>query len=324
MRTLTIILTLVLLGAPLARADQFNGFDVADPLIPQSQILRGGPPRDGIPALTDPAFEPAAAADLAPDDRVLGLARNGIAKAYPLSIMTWHEIVNDRFDAEPVVVTYCPLCFTGMAFAAALDGRRHDFGVSGLLYNSDVLMYDRQTESLWSQLRRQAISGPLKGRQLQQLPLLNTTWADWLARHPDTRVLSRDTGHRRDYAADPYAGYEQSPQVMFPVRFRAQGYHPKERVLGIELDDVARAYPLSELARGPAEFADRVGGRAVTVRYHDAHDAAEIVDADGTVLASVLVYWFAWYAFHPQTEVYRFQTEAPNQSALPQPERPAR
>jgi hypothetical protein len=149
MRTLTLFLTLVLLGSTLARAEQINGFDVSDALIPRSEIMSGGPPRDGIPALTDPAFESAAAAGLAPDDRVLGLARNGIAKAYPLSIMTWHEIVNDRFDAEPVVVTYCPLCFTGMAFGAALDGRRHDFGVSGLLYNSDVLMYDRQTESLW-------------------------------------------------------------------------------------------------------------------------------------------------------------------------------
>lgn len=311
MRTLAITLTLALLALPLARADPFNGFDVSAPLIPQSEILRGGPPRDGIPALTDPAFESAAAAGLAPDDRVLGLARNGVAKAYPLSIMTWHEIVNDRFGAEAVVVTYCPLCFTGMAFAAALDGRRHDFGVSGLLYNSDVLMYDRQTESLWSQLMRQAISGPLKGRQLQQLPMLNTSWADWLARHPDTQVLSRDTGHRRDYAGNPYAGYEQSPQVMFPLRFRAQGYHPKERVLGVELDGVTRAYPMSELARGPAEFADRVGERPVTVRYDNAHDAAEIVDADGSVLASVLAYWFAWYAFHPQTEVYRFSAADP-------------
>lgn len=320
MRTLTLFLTLVLLGSTPVRAEQINGFDVSDALIPRSEIMSGGPPRDGIPALTDPAFESAAAAGLAPDDRVLGLARNGIAKAYPLSIMTWHEIVNDRFDAEPVVVTYCPLCFTGMAFGAALDGRRHDFGVSGLLYNSDVLMYDRQTESLWSQLRREAISGPHKGRRLEQLPMLNTSWADWLARHPDTLVLSRDTGHRRDYGQNPYAGYEASPQVMFPVRFRAEGYHPKERVLGVTLAGKSRAWPFMELARGEATFADRLGDQELVVHFDPVHASAEVRTAQGEALPSTIAYWFAWYAFHPDTEVYRHA--AP--SAASQPERPAR
>ncbi len=322
MRTLLALLALLAVGPAPVLADRLNGFDLSDTLVPRAEILRGGPPRDGIPALTDPVFEAAEAADLANDQRVLGLVRNGVAKAYPLSIMTWHEIVNDRFGAEPVVVTYCPLCFTGMAFAAELNGRRHDFGVSGLLYNSDVLMYDRQTESLWSQLRRQAISGPYKGQPLQQLPMLHTTWADWRARHPNTRVLARDTGHRREYGADPYAGYDQSPDVMFPVRFRAQGYHPKQRVLAIELDGMTRAYPLSELARGPAKFADRIGDRAVTVHYDDHHQTAEIHDADGKPLASVLAYWFAWYAFHPDTEVYRHA--AADSQPAPQPERPAR
>jgi hypothetical protein len=118
-------------------------------------------------------------------------------------------------------------------------------------------------------------------------------------------VLSRETGYRRDYGRDPYAGYERSPDVLFPVKFRAQGYHPKEQVLGIEIDGVARAYPVSELARGPAEFRDRIGEREVIVRYEDASTAAEILDPDGKVLPSVRAYWFAWYTFNPETQVYK-------------------
>lgn len=137
MRALTTMTGLVLLLWQVAFADVINGFDLSDTLIPRTEIAHGGPPRDGIPALTDPRFEPATAVSgMRDDERVLGLVRNGIAKAYPLSILTWHEIVNDRFGDEPIVVTYCPLCFTGMAFEAALDGRRHHFGVSGLLYTA--------------------------------------------------------------------------------------------------------------------------------------------------------------------------------------------
>jgi hypothetical protein len=306
MRALTTTTGLVLLLWQVAFADVINGFDVSDTLIPRAEIIHGGPPRDGIPALTDPRFEPAAAvSDLRDDERVLGLVRNGIAKAYPLSILTWHEIVNDRFGDEPIVVTYCPLCFTGMAFEAALDGRRHHFGVSGLLYNSDVLMYDRESESLWSQLLRQAVSGPHKGLRLKQVAMINTTWGDWRARHRDTLVLSSETGHRRDYGRDPYAGYERSPDVLFPVKFRAQGYHPKEPVLGIQIDGVTRAYPVSELAHGPAEFRDRIGEREVIVRYDDASTSAEILGPDGKVLPSVMAYWFAWYTFNPETQVYK-------------------
>lgn len=274
--------------------------------MPRDEIAHGGPPRDGIPALTDPKFVGAAQAGFLKDeDRVLGLAYAGKAKAYPLAILNWHEIVNDRFGGVPVVVTYCPLCYSGMVFEAMIAGRRHHFGVSGLLYNSDVLLYDRQSESLWSQLMAQAVSGPMKARRLTSLPLVNTTWRDWRKRHPDTRVLSRDTGHSRDYDGDPYAPYGQSPELMFPVAFRSKGYHPKERVLGIELDGVARAYPVSELSRGPAEFRDRIGQREVTVRFDDDNVSGQILDAGGKPLPAIQAYWFAWYAFHPETTIYR-------------------
>ncbi|MFZ0789299.1 MAG: DUF3179 domain-containing protein, partial [Chromatiaceae bacterium] len=189
----TFLLSLTLAASALA-APVKNGFDLVGALVPVSAILPGGPERDGIPAIDRPRFLPA---DEAPEvrtgDRVLGLRLDGQARAYPIAILNWHEIVNDRFGDLPVAVTYCPLCGTGMAFRAEAGGKPLQFGVSGLLYNSDVLLYDRQSESLWSQIDRRAISGPHKGERLEALPLEHTTWGDWQQRHPDTLVLSRDT-----------------------------------------------------------------------------------------------------------------------------------
>ena len=241
-------------------AASLNGFDLSEATVPASDLLPGGPPRDGIPALTDPKFIGADRVSfLEPNDRVLGVTVNGVAKAYPLSIMTRHEIVNDTFDGRPVVVTYCPLCFTGMAFDARIDGRRQTFGVSGLLYNSDIVLYDRETESLWSQLLQQAISGPRSGQTLTLLHTTNTTWSDWRKRNPNTLVLSDQTGHEADYQTDPYAGYDLSPALMFPVQFRSMGYHPKQYVLGIVLDGIAKAYPVSELHKAGTTIDDRIG-----------------------------------------------------------------
>ena len=188
-------------GAPIVQAQTLNGFDLSNRLIPLSEIHRGGPPRDGIPALTDPEFVSAQDAHgLHADDRVLGVHRNGVAKAYPLGIMNYHEVVNDLFGNEPIAVTYCPLCFTGIAFRAGEpDGSRRLFGVSGLLYNSDVLLYDQQTESLWSRIAAQAITGPRRGETLETIPAANTTWGVWRAEHPESLVLSRNTQHARNY-----------------------------------------------------------------------------------------------------------------------------
>ena len=168
-----------------------NGFDLATAEIPPDDILRGGPPRDGIPAVHDPKFVPADAATfLAPDDRVLGLVVDETARAYPVRILDWHEIVNDRIGDTAFAVTYCPLCGSGVVFRANVGGEQLSFGVSGLLYKSDVLLYDLQTETLWSQLLRRAVSGELRGTRLQSLPVVHTTWRDWKTRHPDSQVLS--------------------------------------------------------------------------------------------------------------------------------------
>ena len=302
-------LGLVLALPGMARAQQLNGFDLSDALIPAAAVERGGPPRDGIPAIDKPRFVPASRAGLADDDRVLGLAHGGVARAYPVAILNWHEVVNDRVAGLPVAVTYCPLCGTGVAFDARLGGAGKPaavFAVSGLLFNSDVLLYDRGTESLWSQLMFQAVSGPLKGQRLRRLPISHTSWADWRSRHPRTEVLSRDTGFDRDYERDPYAGYDQVARLMFDVQHRDDRLPAKAWVLGLQVGGESRAYPLSLLASrvdARGRLRDRLGGQQVEIRYDHRHRSAEAFDAKGRPLPAVMAYWFAWFAFHPQTSV---------------------
>jgi hypothetical protein len=164
-----------------------NGFRVDGASIPVADIRHGGPPRDGIPAIDEPRFVSAAEARfLKPDDRVVGVVRGGVARAYPIAILNWHEVVNDRFGDEAVAVTFCPLCGTAMVFAAEAGGRQLQFGVSGLLYNSDVLLYNRQTESLWSQIMAEAVTGPMQGTRLEFLPTAHLAtgqgvFKDWTA-----------------------------------------------------------------------------------------------------------------------------------------------
>lgn len=305
--TLGAFLFALCLAAPAGQAATKNGFDISGSLVPQDQILSGGPRKDGIPAIDKPRFLRAdEAGKLKPDDRVLGITINDIAKAYPISILSWHEIVNDSIGDQAFIVTYCPLCGTGMAFSADLDGEVASFGVSGLLYESDVLLYDRPTNSLWSQILRQAVSGPMKGRELTMLPLQHTTWGKWQSDHPDTLVLSRETGYLRDYDTDPYANYEESTAVLFRVSRKAPSrYHPKDRVLGVEIDGSFKAYPYPELRKHKrSAFQDIINGQQITVHWDEMSETATVTDGDGDEIPTVSAYWFAWYTFHPDTAVF--------------------
>jgi hypothetical protein len=303
-----ILIAIVLLYVYAARflyAGPANGFDLSGALVPVEEIKHGGPPRDGIPALDRPRFVSAGKANFLSDsDRVLGIDHNGVRKAYAIKILNYHEIVNDRFGQEAVVVSYCPLCGTGMAFLASVDGSTHSFGVSGLLYNSDVLLYDRETDSLWSQLMKQAISGPLRGQHLQQIAMSHTRWDDWRNRHPDTLVLSTDTGSRRDYERSPYAGYESSTALYFPVSSMDPRYHPKELVIGVSVQGVHKAYPFTELSRTNGDIVDSIAGKQVRVYYDSRNRTGRVLAADGSELPSTISYWFAWQAFHPDTGIY--------------------
>lgn len=293
-----------------AAASALNGFSLADALVPADAIIAGGPPRDGIPALSDPGFVSATAATfLKDDDAVLGLSHRGEDVAFPVRILVWHEIVNLTVGGDRVAVTYCPLCRSGIAFVAQAGDRTLEFGVSGLLYNSDMLMFDRDSESLWAQITGMAISGKYRGAVLKQIPLSHTTWSAWRGRHGATRVLSPDTGYERDYSRDPYAEYSRDPGVYFPLAHRSGLLPEKTEVIGLHEAGVARAWPLDVIPANGGVLEDTFRGGTIRIRRVDAGGDVAIETADGERLAGTRTYWFAWFAFFPFTELYRPQVQ---------------
>jgi hypothetical protein len=279
-----------------------NGFRLSDARVPVQEILPGGPGRDGIPALSDPAVVSAQGAPWNDAETVLGVALGGEARAYPLAILNWHELVNDTLGGRPILVSYCPLCGTGLVFDRVLGEQTRSFGVSGLLYRSDLLLYDRETESLWSQIESTALSGPASGTRLRVLRSELTTWGRWRTAHPDSSVLSLETGHTRDYGRSPYGDYRESTSLYFPAPLDPR-YHPKMPTLGVRLPGgVARGYPAAELVRAGGRVEESVAGRQVVVSYDD-RDQVFDVEADPD-LEVIEGYWFAWSAFHPDASVF--------------------
>ena len=279
-----------------------NGFDLSESTIPEEEILAGGPPRDGIPALHHPQFLPANKVDyLRADDIVIGVTKGDTARAYPTRILVWHEIVNDTIGGQAIAVTYCPLCGTGMVFDRHINGQTLSFGVSGLLYHSDVLMYDLQSESLWSQLGMKAISGTAVNSTLTWLPSEHLTWRSWQEKYPQGEVLSLDTGYVRHYGDELYADYFAFDSPVFPVPQYRDELPQKSKVVGVIVNGVAKAYPLKGL---PASLSDTVGDRDIVVRYNREQQYPRITLAQGETIPSVVAFWFAWQAFHPQTELW--------------------
>ena len=223
------------------------------------EFLGGGPPKDGIPSIDEPRFESIANAQawLAPTSPVISLEVGGSARAYPMAILIWHEIVNDTLGGVPVVVTFCPLCNTALVFERTLDGTVHDFGTTGNLRFSDLVMYDRQTESWWQQATGEAIVGTLTGKKLTFLAAQIVSLADFAAAYPDGDVLSRDTGNERDYGRNPYPGYDNANERPFLLSGEIDGrLAPKERVVTIDRGGSTIAIPLAALeAAGVIEIA---------------------------------------------------------------------
>ena len=298
------------------------------------EITWGGVPVDGIPSLDNPELiKPGEASYLLDEDLVFGVEINGDVRAYPLRIMGWHEMFNETIGGVPVALAYCTLCGAGILFETKVPGRNEPFvfGSSGFLYRSNKLMFDRQTDSLWNQFTGEPVSGPLRnsGIKLKIRPVAITSWAKWKARQPDTKVLSLNTGHRRDYGSGVvYREYFASPELMFPTIVRNEkALKRKDYVFGIRDVGAAKAWPL-EAFNGRAVINDTIGSRNVvligdaltrTVRAyerkrftfseseHPDHIAgpggdwaiteSALVGPDGTRLARVpghVSYWFAW------------------------------
>ncbi len=301
-----VLFALVALATSGALAQSKNGFDLSEALIPVEDILHGGPPRDGIPAIDQPKFDSPEAARLWREgDLILTLELGEHSFAYPIGILNWHEIVNHRVGESGVLITFCPLCGTGIAFDPVVAGRYLTFGVSGLLYNSDLLMYDRQTESLWSQIEGRAIAGPLAGTHLTRVVVRHELWRSWQQRVGERgRVLSTDTGHRRDYRRSPYGDYDHSERVFFPVTHSSRRFHPKTWVVGWTHQGESKAWPFPELAKVDGPVRDRVGGEEVWVHYDEDVPTASLTTPAGEPVAAIRAFWFAWYTFHPDTAVF--------------------
>ena len=311
-------------------------------LIPLDKIKGGGPPKDGIPSIDNPVFVNAQDANFMSDsDTVIGLEINGEKKAYPLFILVWHEIVNDKISDVPVSVTYCPLCYTNQVFERKINGQEVEFGTSGKLYNSNLLMYDRLTESYWSQALGMAVKGELSGYRLDLIPFDVITWGDWKKLYPDTLILTTDTGHIRSYATDPYGKYYTEPRIMFPVEHSDDRMHAKEIIIGFNQDGVYKAYKQNDVetqtlisdfigdvpvmlvslySENSRAFERSINEQILDFEYSD----GKIIDIQtnsewnydglaisgqyaGTQLERLPIepgFWFEWVAFHPQTLVY--------------------
>ena len=281
------------------------GFDLSGLVIPDEEIRRGGPRKDGIPALTDPKMIAANdAAYLSGEDKVIGVAFGGEVRAYPLKILDFHEIVNDSVGGRPVAVTYCPLCDSSVVFDRRDGERTLEFGVSGLLYNSNVLMFDRGNpgeEALWSQMRGGGVSGWASEHSLRKLPMEVTTWNAWQERHPETLVLSADTGHERRYDRSVYAHYFSRDSLMFEVSRSSDRLPPKTPVLCVSYNGVSRAYVIEKLLDQALERQE-IGGKGFDLAPDPAARTLRIENAEPGV-EWCYSFWFAWYAFHPDTEV---------------------
>lgn len=309
-------LILVLSTVSVAKADPSNwarewpNTDFARSAVPFSEILSGGPPKDGIPAIWDPTHIAVSQEQrLADREPVLTYEHPGqVPRAYPIRYLMWHEIVNDIVGGLPIAVTFCPLCNTAMVFDARVNGVAHSFGVSGKLRHSDMIMYDRETESWWQQATANAIVGAQLGAKLTQLPAWMESWADFRDRNPDGLVMD-EPDWRRAYGQNPYVGYDSAARpFLYQGEDPPHGIHPLARVVRVG----NRAWPLERL-RAASEVREAglvlrwVAGQASALDTRDLRDGRDVgsvrvQDTSGRDVAHDLPFAFAFHAFHPDGE----------------------
>lgn len=274
-------------------------------LIHPDKLLAGGPPKDGIPSIDAPRFISVAEADRWLDDDEFGAAvlHKGVERFYPFQILVWHEIVNEVVAGDAVLITYCPLCGSVIGYERTINGETVEFGTSGKLYNSNLVMYDRLTDSYWTQIEGRAVIGDLTGTELKLFPVEVLMWGDWKAAYPDSEVLSRETGHVRVYGHDPYGNYYSNREIIFPVENDDNRLHPKAVIFGIEIGGAAKAYPESALKAFP-DVRDEINNVPLSI-MRDSTGIVTITRLDTNErVPHERDFWFAWAAFHPDTILF--------------------
>ncbi len=314
----------------------------SDWLIPENLIFDGGPGKDGIPSIDEPNFSIASEIDFLHDrDLILAIQIGDEVKAYPHPILDWHEIVNDEIGGEKIALTYCPLTGTGIGWNRVINNKETTFGVSGLLYNSNLMPYDRSSNSTWSQQRLDCVNGPNIGQRAELFSFAEITWENWKEAYPGSLVLNTDTGINRDYGRYPYGNYRSSDNTLFPITNDDDSFGKKERLLGVRIGEQFKAYPFNtevgnELVKDDIEGTDvlviRNTQRNFIVSFlpesgqiyqvlDDALFPAIIEDNDGTQYdilgtainnrsqqlskpAQFIGYWFSWGTFYEDIDIY--------------------
>jgi hypothetical protein len=278
----------------------------ATSLIDITEIMDGGPPMDGIPSIDDPIYVSVEEADkwIEDDELVLAMEYQNVVRVYPLQIMVWHEIVNDHINGDPILVTYCPLCGSGIAYYRLIQGKEVEFGTSGKLYNSNLIMYDRLTETYWTQIDGIAVYGELVGLELEEISIDTVVWGDWKINYPESEVLSQETGYTRSYGNDPYGSYYADDLLFFPVNNEDRSIHPKMVTYGIEVDGIYKAYLELDIILESNFIEDVVNGQEITIIREESGRVKIINKKSGEEIVKERDFWFAWYAFHPETLVY--------------------
>ncbi|MBI2507620.1 DUF3179 domain-containing protein [Candidatus Woesearchaeota archaeon] len=287
-------------------------------LIHPSKIQGGGPGKGGIgvdrgiSALAEKniKFVSVQEADkwIEDNELVLALVYKNEKRVYPLQILVWHEIANDVVAGDPLLITYCPLCGSGIAYERKIevDGEKITtrFGTSGKLYNSNLVMYDEETDTYWQQIDGKAIVGELTGQELKEISIDTISWRDWKAAHPDSRVLSQNTRMNRNYGKDPYGSYYEDSFLIFPVENQDSRIHPKTQIVGIEVNGKYKAYIRDGINKGE-KIQDNIAG--VNIEVEKLGDGRIIITNKdtGKEIVKEEDMWFAWYAFHSETELYQ-------------------
>ncbi len=314
-------------------------------LIPKSEVRDGGPGKDGIPSIDNPNFISVTQVDfLSDNDLVVGILSGNIARAYPHVVLDWHEVVNDKINEDYVTINYCPLTGTAFGWESKTNDEKTTFGVSGLLYNANLILYDRNTGSNWSQLRLQAVNGELIGNEPGLIPVVETNWKTWKTLYPNTKVLSTNTGFSRNYGVYPYGEYKTNHSYfVFQPSITNNALPNKERVLAIIDNGKAKVYPFSKFENGKA-FKDTFEGEDYVIvgnenlitpfklddttsdldfSYDFSNSEAFFKDNEGntwnvfgeaiigprvgdrlTPAKGVASFWFAIAAFYPNPEIY--------------------
>lgn len=271
--------------------------------IDLTELLDGGPPKDGIPSLDNPRFDTAKTTPFKQNELIIGVVINGEAKAYPLGILNWHEIVNDTLGGTNLSVTYCPLCDTAVVF----DRGNTTYGVSGKLYQSCLIMYDRADDTLYSQPWAMGVIGLKNNRSLNRLPGVKTTLGAWLAKHPNSKILATETGHKRDYLRYPYGSYYTNNEILFPVRNQNQRQlHPKAIVSYVwEADNqtpknrfsgVSHQFSHQELEKVGQKVVD-FNGRKIKATWDKELKTVIVEELDGKPISSSTSFAFVYPAF---------------------------